>query len=587
MKFYFLLIFTWWTATTAVATNDPLPAAEVFQVKVEKVDPNTMAIRWLIKPDYFLYSDRIKITTTPNSNLHLGTLRLPPATIKVDKQGHRYTVYRNNLSIPIGILGEQAGESLINLHYQGCSDSGFCYPPETKTIKLTVNNDLALTHASLEDTPPIAATTKSQEQNEITSVFSEHHWAVTLLIFFGFGLLLSFTPCILPMIPVLSGIIVGHGKEVTTRKAFLLSLSYVLSMSITYACIGALVALLGANLQISMQSPWAVGLFSLIFVALALSMFGFYEFRLPSAWQNKIAGSSTSPRGGHYLGAAIMGCLSTLILSPCVTAPLIGALTYIAQSHNLFLGSLTLLVLGLGMGTPLLLIGTSAGKWLPKTGSWMNAIKAFFGVLLLGVALYLLERILPLNVVQGGWACLLIGSGIYSGALVSAITNRDKLCQSIGIILLAYGLLMLVGVSMGSTNLFQPLTLLNATHSDSKSTLTIPTIESLGALKQALKENQGLPIVLDFYADWCVSCKVIAATTLQDPVIQKALTSFKIFKIDITANNQEDKQLMKRFHVIAPPAFIFLNAQGQELHHLTLVGEISPSKLLATLQQVQ
>lgn len=306
-----------------------------------------------------------------------------------------YPVYRNHVTIPVGILGNKPGKALVNLHYQGCSDDGFCYAPETQAIQLTIDENLALTGASLDQghntQPAVAEETQSEG---ITKVFSSHNWLLILITFYGFGLLLSFTPCILPMVPVLSGIIVGHGKEITTRKAFFLSLSYVLSMSITYSIIGAVVALLGSNLQVSMQSPWSVGVFSLIFLLLALSMFGFYEFKLPHSWQAKIHGSSNQ-RGGHYLGAAIMGCLSTLILSPCVTAPLIGVLTYIAQTGNIVLGCLTLFVLGLGMGTPLLLIGTSAGKWLPETGSWMNTIKAFFGIIFIAVAIVLISRITP------------------------------------------------------------------------------------------------------------------------------------------------------------------------------------------------
>jgi thioredoxin:protein disulfide reductase len=313
-----LLLFIFCIVST-LTHAEPLPAAEVFQVGAKKVDPNTFVVQWDIKPGYFLYSDRISVTAPADSNIHLGTLRFPPTMTKTDKRGHTYTVYRNQLSIPVPVLGDTPGETLLELHYQGCSDDGFCYPPETKHIKLAIDDQLALSMVDLEHSQAAAAseahpTPKEQSETNIAQVFANHNWAMILLIFFGFGLLLSFTPCILPMVPVLSGIIIGHGKEVTTRKAFFLSLSYVLSMSVTYAAVGAIVALLGTNLQISMQSPWAISIFSLIFILLALSMFGFYEFKLPDAWQAKIAGSSSSRRGGHYIGAAIMGCLSTLIL---------------------------------------------------------------------------------------------------------------------------------------------------------------------------------------------------------------------------------------------------------------------------------
>ncbi|MCL9683944.1 protein-disulfide reductase DsbD [Legionella maioricensis] len=583
-KCLFLLLFYF---TAFIIHADPLPAAEVFQVEVKKVDPNTFVIDWQIKPNYFLYSDRIKLIPQPDSNINLGTLRFPKTQTKTDKNGHVYTVYRDQLSLPVGVLGNKPGEALLDLHYQGCADDGFCYPPEVKQIKLSIDKNLALSDVSLEQTTHEEATPNPIEQpDEISQIFATHSWAMILLIFFGFGLLLSFTPCILPMVPVLSGIIVGHGKTVTTRKAFFLSLSYVLSMSVTYALFGAIVALLGANLQISMQSPWAISLFSLIFILLALSMFGFYEFKLPDSWQTKIAGSNRAQRGGHYIGAAIMGCLSTLILSPCVTAPLIGVLTYIAQTKNILLGSLTLFVLSLGMGTPLLLIGTSAGKWLPESGSWMNAVKAFFGVLLLAVAIYLMARILPPRLIMLFWACLFIFSGIYAGALTHSLTNREKFCQGVGIILLGYGLLILIGVSMGSTNPLQPLSNVEAASAES-SALAPRQIQTLSGIKTALSEAKGTPVMLDFYADWCASCKVMEATTFKNAQVKNALSRFEIIRIDVTANNANDQAIMNHFKVVAPPTYIFFDSQGKELVHLKQVGESSAEKFLGVLNQVK
>ncbi len=588
-KCLFLLLFY---CTAFIIHADPLPAAEVFQVEVKKVDPNTFVIDWHIKPNYFLYSDRIKLISQPDSNIHLGTLRFPATLKKTDKKGHVYTVYRNQLSLPVGVLGNKPGEALLDLHYQGCADDGFCYPPEVKQIKLSIDENLALSEITLENVNPgpttnSEPTTNSVEQpDEISRIFATHSWAMILLIFFGFGLLLSFTPCILPMVPVLSGIIVGHGKTVTTRKAFFLSLSYVLSMSVTYALFGAVVALLGANLQISMQSPWAISIFSLIFILLALSMFGFYEFKLPDSWQTKLAGSSQTQRGGHYIGAAIMGCLSTLILSPCVTAPLIGVLTYIAQTKNVLLGSLTLFFLSLGMGTPLLLIGTSAGKWLPESGSWMNAVKAFFGILLLAVAIYLLARILPPLLIMMFWACLFIFSGIYAGALTHSVSNREKFSQGVGIILLGYGLLILVGVSMGSTNPLQPLSNVEAASQENPA-FAVRHNQTLDSIETALSEAKGTPVMLDFYADWCASCKVMEATTFKNTQVKNTLNHFKIIKIDVTANNTNDKTIMNHFKVIAPPTFIFFNSQGKELVNLKLVGESSAERFLKVLNQIE
>ncbi|KTD62971.1 thiol:disulfide interchange protein DsbD [Legionella santicrucis] len=581
MRKWFLLVFCY-IAAFALHAN-PLPAAEVFHVNVAKVDPNTFAINFQIKPDYFLYSKRIKLTFKSGSSINLGPLRLPPTVKKTDKQGHVYAVYRNQVSIPVSILADQPGETYVDLRYQGCSDDGFCYAPETKIIRLSIDNKLALTQANLEQSSNEPVVAEETQNDNISKVFLSHNWLIILITFYGFGLLLSFTPCILPMVPVLSGIIVGHGRELSTQKAFFLSLSYVLSMSITYAIIGAVVALLGANLQISMQSPWAIGIFSLIFILLALSMFGFYEFKLPHSWQAKIHGTSNR-RGGHYLGAAIMGCLSTLILSPCVTAPLIGVLTYIAQTGNVLLGCLTLFILGLGMGTPLLLIGTSAGRWLPETGSWMNTIKALFGILFIAVAIDLLSRIVPSLISMGLWACLLIFSGIYSGALTYSTTNREKFSQGMGLILLVYGFLILVGASMGATNPLQPLT---TAYTANIPQVKTQQVQGLSDIKQAILESQGKPIMLDFYADWCHSCKVMEATTFKDSQVQDALTRFTVIKIDVTAQNSENKAILTYFDVVAPPTFIFFNTKGTELNQFKLVGEISTNKFLKTLNQIQ
>lgn len=583
MKKWLLLSIVY--CMTTLVNAAPLPASQVFQLDVKKIDPNTFAIQWQIKNDYFLYSDRIKLVPQSDSNARLGALRFPPSMKKTDKQGHTYTIYRNHLSIPVAVLGENPGEALLTLHYQGCADDGFCYPPETKQIKITIDDHLELSAVNLEQSEnEVALESSALPQDEISQIFTSHYWITILLIFFGFGLLLSFTPCVLPMVPVLSGIIVGHGKDVTTKKAFLLSLSYVLSMSITYAIFGAVIAKLGANLQISMQSPWAISIFSIIFVLLALSMFGFYEFKLPNSWQSKIAGSSNDQRRGHFLGAAVMGCLSTLILSPCVTAPLIGVLTYIAQTGNVLLGSLTLFFLSLGMGTPLLLIGTSAGKWLPASGQWMNTIKAFFGILFIVVAIYLMERIIPVGITMALWSSLLVFCGIYTGALSYANTSKEQFCQGAGLIMLIYGILILIGASMGSSNPLQPLMKLQSTQN-----MTVPyqtnQPQTLDLIKQKINEAKGKPIMLDFYADWCASCKLMEATTFKDPQVLKALEQFTVIKVDITTNNAATKAIMNAFQVIAPPTFIFYNAQGEQLSE-KLVGEYSAKEFAEHLDQI-
>lgn len=586
MKKWFLLIVLGGMFSIAHAT--PLTATEVFQVGTKLVDPNTFLINWQVKPGYFLYADRIHLTEQANTIIHLGNIRFPTPLKKMDKQGKNYSVYRNKLSLPVAILGQHPGETILTLHFQGCADNGFCYPPETRQLKLAIDDKLALSQVNLE--PLSEQLTEKQavkiesESNSVEAVFNQH-WFIVILSFMGLGLLLSMTPCILPMIPVLSGIIMGHGKNLSTRKAFLLSLSYVLSMSVTYAIVGAVIASLSANLQLVMQSTWVILLFSLIFVLLALSMFGFYELRLPVSWQAKLANANRNQSGGHYLGAAIMGCLSILILSPCVTPPLIGALGYIAQSGNILLGSLALFFLSFGMGIPLLLIGTSAGKWLPKTGMWMNAVKAFFGVMLLAVAIYLLERILPGPITMILWASLLIFAGIFCGALTRSSTKWAMFSQGVGLILLVYGLLVLIGASMGNSNPLQPLTKSEMMSSaQSKSPNAVKTIDQLNL---AINEARGKPILLDFYADWCASCKFMEATTFKNTKVKQALEDFIVIKVDITANNKQEKALLKQFKVVAPPTFLFLNNEGNEQDHLRLVGEVSAKKLLQHLNNAR
>lgn len=569
-----------------VGFSSPPPADTVFPVTTHVLNPNTVALQWHIQPGFFLYAKRIHLQPIAGSDnyFRLGTITLPSPIKKLDRQGKSHAVYQNQLAIPVSILGEHPGEGLIQLRYQGCAEDGFCYPPQIKLIKITINQELAVSMATIETaTKPQQPLVNSGQTNDISRLLLTNNWLLIIAGFFGFGLLLAFTPCVLPMVPVISGIIVGHGKDINTRKAFLLSLSYVLSMSATYALIGAVVALMGNNLQIIMQSSWAIGFFSLIFVLLALSMFGFYELQLPHTIQSRLSSYTRTRIGGHYLSAAIMGCLSTLILSPCVTAPLIGALGYIAQTGNILLGTIALFFLGLGMGMPLLLIGASAGKLLPRAGSWMNAVKAFFGVLLLAVAVYLLQRLLPAFLSMALWASLFIISSVYLGALRTVDTTIAKFFQGVGLLLLIYGALILIGASQGHTDPLLPLA-----QEENQLLAKAPQEQSITtpkALENAIATAQGKPIFIDFYADWCTSCKIVAKTTLRDQRIRDMLQQFVMLRVDVTANDPQSQALLQQMHVIAPPTFLFIDEQGKELTDLRLVGDINADTLLQHLQQ--
>jgi thiol:disulfide interchange protein DsbD len=560
----------------------PPSAQEVFIVKATRVDPNSFTLSWSIKPGFYLYKDRIQLKEGKNKIFTLGKMIFPASQNITDRQGHTSAVYQQQLTLPVPVLGQTPGEDYLNVQYQGCAEDGFCYPPQTKRFQLSFDKEAGLSRIqadSITQAPPTISEPTATSPSSIEKVFSSHNLFLIIASFFGFGLLLSFTPCVLPMIPVLSGVIVGHGKNISTRKAFFLSLSYVLSMSATYALVGAVIASLGSNLQIIMQSPISIGIFSAIFVLLALSMFDFFELRLPSSIQNKLAGFTRSQNSGHYLSAAVLGVLSTLVLSPCVTAPLIGALSYIAQSGDKTLGVLALFFMGLGMGCPLLLIGTSAGKLLPKAGIWMNSVKSFFGVLLLAIAIYTLSRILPPPLTMALWGILSVFTGVYLGALLRSNTRGEKFRQASGIIILVYGVAILIGSSKGNINPFQPLANENALTVTAES--KTPTAQTLAQAKEFITKAKGQPVLIDFYADWCTSCKVIAATTLRDKQVQHNLEKFAYLTVDLSSNNAESKALLDYFNVIAPPTFIFLDNRGKEIKNLRLVGEVSAEALIA------
>ena len=586
MKKILLLCLMLVTPIIASADAAPPPADVAFPVGVKVVDPNSFVLEWQTKPGFFLYRDRIKVASVNDSNFSLGDIRFPKARKHTDQQGKMFRVYRDNLAIPVAVLGDKPGEGFLNLSYQGCADDGFCYPPESRQIKITINKQLELVHASIEPMPVSAPMDKvlAEGGDQLDNLFAAKNWGVIFLSFLGFGILLTFTPCVLPMIPVLSGIIVGQGKNISTKKSFFLSLSYVLSMAFTYATFGAVVALAGSNLQIAMQTPFAIGAFSLIFVLLALSMFGFYELRIPASWQARLTSISHKQATGHYVGAAIMGALATLILSPCVTAPLIGALSYIASSGDVLRGAIALFFLGLGMGIPLLIIGTSAGKLLPKAGTWMNVVKSFFGVLLLAVAIYLLARILPSVITMLLWGSLLVFCGIYAGAFDKASSYLHKFNKGLGIILLAYGLLIVVGASKGNVN---PLLPLEPSQNYLRVDTGLPTkkLSTLAEVEQEMHDAHGMPVIIDFYADWCSSCQHIEATTLKDPEVIAQLRDFVFIKVDVTKNNADSKALLNRFDVVAPPTFIFYNKEGDELNNLRLVGEVSSKELLTEMNK--
>jgi thiol:disulfide interchange protein DsbD len=555
------------------------------------VAQDAVTLRWQIAPNHYLYKDKFSFQLKEGSAATLGEYTLPAGEEKNDEFFGRIFVFHDGMEVTIPV--QRSGDATLLVSYQGCAElTGICYPPIRKEISLAPG--AAAVSAT---TAPAAAATATpapqSEQDSLAAALAGDNRLLTVLTFLGLGLLLAFTPCVFPMIPILSSIIVGQGAGLTTRKAFIMSLVYVLAMALTYTVAGVLAGLFGANLQAAFQNPWILGSFSVVFVLLALSMFGFYELQLPSALQTKLSEMSNKQQGGSLIGVAIMGLLSALIVGPCVAPPLMGALIYIGQTGDAVLGGLALFALSLGMGAPLLLIGTSAGKLLPRAGGWMNAIKAVFGVMLLAVALWMLERILPAFVTMLAWALLVITSAIYMGALEplkEGASGWRKLWKGLGLALLIHGALLLVGTAAGGNDPLQPLRgvgfgggagMAQAARLEFRKIKTVADMEREVAAAAA----QGKPVMLDFYADWCVSCKEFDKYTFSDPGVIQALSGAILLKADVTANDDADQAMLRHFKLIGPPSLLFFGADGVERQPFRVVGFMGPEEFRAHVER--
>ncbi len=560
--------------------DDLLPPDQAFEFFASVKDERTLLVNWHIAEGYYLYREKIQFELINADGVKLGSYDIPRGTPKQDEAFGQVETFHNELDfdLPVVRSGLAAQTVTLQAKYQGCADRGVCYPPMSKKIDLTLPVAQQLAEPEL------------SEQDQIVQSLHKDSLSITLLSFFGFGLLLSFTPCIFPMIPILSGIIVGHGNRITTTRAFLLSLSYVLASALTYTVFGILAALFGSNLQTTFQQPWIIGLFSAVFVALSLSMFGFYHLELPKSLQVKLHNSSEIHRDGSLLGAAIMGALSSLIVGPCVAAPLAGALIFIGQTGDAILGGSALFALGLGMGVPLLLLGASAGKLLPKAGSWLNSTKAVFGVIMLAVAVWMLSRILPGNVIMMLWATLLIFPAIYLNAVDPLPENSSgwrKLWKGLGLMMLAYGLLLLIGFSLGNSNPLKPLQGLGLnTAQAAEPGIVFEKVASIAALEARINQaaaNHQL-VMLDFYADWCISCKEMETYTFEDPRVKQALTGVVLLQADVTKNSDDDKALLAKFNLIGPPAILFFGLDRQEKTAHRVIGYQDAETFIKSLQ---
>lgn len=578
--------------------DDILSPEQAFQARAASGDGSRLQVQWTIADGTYLYQDKIKLELA-GDGVQLGEFALPKPDIKKDSIKPDGTigdveVYHHaiDLDIPLVRSNTAATTAELTVKYQGCADRGICYPPQRQTFTLnlpaasgatTVAAAVATDTAT--GTSQAAAPALQSEQDEIAAMIAGQSTWVVVGAFFLIGLGLAFTPCVFPMIPILSGIITGHGKHITTRKAFSLSLVYVLAMALTYTVAGVFAALAGENLQAMLQNPIAISIFALVFVALAFSMFGFYDLQLPSSLQSRLTEISNRQEGGSLAGAAVMGLLSALIVGPCVAPPLAGALIYIGQTGDAVLGGLALFAMSMGMGVPLIAIGTSAGKLLPRAGMWMDAVKAVFGVVMLGVAIYLLERVISPAAAMFLWGTLLIASAVYMGALSAlpeTASGWRKLWKGLGVVLLVYGALFLIGVAANGKDTLQPLRgLLGGVggvaaehHAEFK---RIKTVDDLQRELDSAKA-QGKPVMLDFYADWCVYCIQMERDTFPDPQVQDAMSKMVLLQADVTDNDDADQALQKHIGIPGPPAMIFWGPDGMERKHLRLLGFKGPDE---------
>jgi thioredoxin:protein disulfide reductase len=581
-----------WDATVKVSGTAAAATEDLFQNEDEYLDPdvafvlageaqsvNTVLLNWGIQQGYYLYKQRIKVEPVDPSR-PVGAVVLPKGESHVDEYFGEQEIYRESLDATFSVPPGQKTVD-VKVTYQGCADAGLCYPPITKTVSV-----------SMEGAPAaIAATANAgggefvSEQDSYAEKIKNGNLFLVLLSFFGAGLLLAFTPCVLPMVPILSGIIAGGGENISTRRSFMLSVAYVLGMAFTYTAAGIAAGAIGQgfNLQATFNQPWIIAVFSLLFVVLAASMLGLFTIEMPGFIQTRLSSKSNEQQAGTYLGVGVMGALSALIVSACVAPPLIAALTVISQTGDVLRGGLALFVMSIGMGTPLLLVGASAGKLLPRAGAWMDTVKNLFGVLFLAVAAWMLSRIVP------GWLSMIFWA---VPALVLAWVfwrTRAKtpggraLSRTLATAASIYGLVLLAGSALGSSNPLAPIPQLagQQTH------LQFKRIKNLADLERevAAASQAGRSVMLDFYADWCVSCKEMEHYTFTDQAVQDALANTTLLQADVTKNDENDQALLRHFGIFGPPTIAFYGADGAERRNFRVVGFMKAAEFAAVVRQ--
>ncbi|HEX9720069.1 MAG TPA: protein-disulfide reductase DsbD [Ramlibacter sp.] len=576
-----------------------LPPEQAFQLAVQARDAETLIAQLTPAKDYYLYRDRISFSVQEPPGIMVAGVRFPKGKPKADPTFGTVEVFHDPFDVVIRLQrsGEPADRLTLRASYQGCNEPlGVCYPPIEKTISVALSNAVASGAPSqaAQETPGGASESSapprsdSSEDGSFRRLFTGGSTWALVAAFFGFGLLLAFTPCMLPMIPILSGIIVGQGHTMTRRHALGLSAVYVLGMAITYAAAGVAAGLAGTLLAAYLQTPWVLGSFAAIFVLLALSMFGFYELQLPTSLQSRLASAGSRVKGGRVAGAFLMGVLSAVIVGPCVAAPLAGALLYIGQTGDTIFGGLALFSMAVGMGVPLLVVGATAGALLPKAGPWMVSVKRLFGVMMLALAIYLVSPVIPLVAQQLLWAVLLIVSAVFLHAidpLPHDAPGHRRLFKGVGVIGLAGGVALLIGALSGSKDLLQPLGGLGGAPVEVRRELAFVPVKSVADLDARLQAARGRPVMLDFWAEWCVSCKEMDRFTFSDAQVQARLKNVLLLRADVTANSADDQALLRRFSLFGPPGIVFFDTRGTELAY-RVIGFEPPQKFLASLDRV-
>ena len=599
--------FTLFAAAPGRAAEEFLDPAVAFKFDARMADPQTAEVTFTIAPAYYMYRERFAFKSS-NPAVKLGTPAIPPGTVKYDQTFEKdVETYKGALTIRIPVEGD--GAFTLIATSQGCADAGLCYPPQDHTVNLSAGKGGAaapalpigaaasqggtstpLSSTPMADTAPAAPATQAtpatqaappaqSDLSNIAGILGGGSLLAIIPAFILLGLGLAFTPCVLPMVPILSSIIVGEGKNVSRARGFLLSVTYSLGMAIVYTLLGVAAGLAGEGLAAALQNPWVLGTFALLIVAMSLSMFGFYQLQLPSALQTSLSNVSNRQQSGKLAGVFAMGAISALIVGPCVAAPLAGALVYISQTRDVFLGGAALFSMAVGMSIPLLLVGVSAGSLLPRVGAWMESVKRLFGVLMLAMAIWLVSPVIPAVAQMLLWAALLLGYGFYL-----LRHTRHWAAMAFGAAFALMGGMQLVGVASGGRDAFAPLAHLNGTPQHHG--LVFTRIKTVDQLDAALAANAGKTVMLDFYADWCVSCKEMEKFTFVDPKVQAKLANTTLLQVDVTANDAADKAMLKRFGLFGPPGIILFDAQGKEIADSRVIGYQNAEKFSASLERL-